>query len=382
MENFLFDRLTFTPNELSLMCNFEQLKILSDIKEEKNERKREIKKEWLSKWQDEIVKWYKSFDTDENVKIFKSVHEFDTSVFEELKNNQEDKNWYYMMVLESELFTPYFPLYNDENEIGQLKTINFNNQNRYVYDIVSIQNIIDGEFVDKVKESYKKSIYRISKMTSKIIMAADSSAITSGIAAYFASLHGTKESAKMNESIFINNYLYSKDVSDSGVRIIAGGASLLKPESKDISLFLLKNQDLTMVLVAKLESVFKEIVLNIQKDIKYAEMIANEFQKLIHYYEDILIELIRRDIEDEKKVKEVQSRIDYFNKLYLKSKLNQKNIQETFDQYKRQINENQNKLSAFQNIRNKHIEELKSSEAAIGYMKKLFNEMLKLIIYS
>ena len=307
--------------QTEILYNFQFLKTIEDIKNEKNETRKKQKIKWLQEWQ-------KSIES-----VFKATHEEYISKW--VKNEEELKNWVSrievksnsiwldLVILETCVFEPYYPL----NENEQKNKLKYNSKNLWLEKFV-VRNYMSNEIYSKMEKTYKKSFGKITNKKNtvyKIILGSVSLAIAFlGIGAVFApqiavALFGSQfaglSGAALTNAVLA--YLGGGAIAAGGLgvaggtMVIAGGGALLGLNigmMSSSSFVLLKkvlvNPTQNMVLCSKLLTVVKVFVLNKNNDIGVAKTIYNEFSNSISNLENLGYDTeLDMDKKDKKELK-------------------------------------------------------------------------------
>ena len=330
--------LALSLEQVRLMYNLEFYKTSLDIEMESNIEKKIIKEHWLKNWSKGIEDIYVEKLEEENIRnIFVGSNEINQLILKEFNLNKKNKTWYYLIVLEAELFTPYFPLSEEKCDIKISKKLKFTD-NEYISNSIKILKIIESNFVERVRKTYKKSLSRIKGTRGKIIIGVLSTvaitALTFGMAAIFAPTLAVilvggmfptlKGMALINACLaFIGGgalAIGGLGVA-GGAMIIAGGGALLGlgiggGVAGGVTMMILKNPNFALTQIAKLEVTMKEIILNAQHDVRFAQEVIKEYKKQIRDCED-LIEELKNNVEINKsEIKEINKTIKYMKKAY------------------------------------------------------------------
>ena len=330
--------LALTLKQVRLMYNLEFYKTSFDIERESNIEKRALKKEWQQKWVKGIEDIYSEKVKEEYLRrMFMGKDELKKSIEEEFRINKNNKMWYYLIILEAELFIPYFPLDTDKVENKKLGKLKFAN-NEYIDGSVRKAGFISADFVKRIEKTYTKSLGRIKGTKSKVLIAILAvlaiAGVAFGMAAIFApqialllvgaGFPALKGMALINASLaFIGGgalAIGGLGVA-GGTMIIAGGGALLGlgisgSVAGGITMMLLKNPEFALTQIAKLEVTMKEIILNGQHDIRFAQEVLKEYKKQIRDCEDLIEKLENSDKRSKKEIKDIKKTIKYMKKAY------------------------------------------------------------------
>ena len=290
--------------QTEILYNFQFLKTLEDIKNEKDETRKKQKTKWLQEWQKSIESVFKVTHQEYNSKWVKNEEELRNWVSRiEVKSKSI---WLDLVILETYVFEPYYPL----NEGEQKNKLKYNLKNLWLEKFV-VRNYMSKEIYSKMKKTYKTSFGTITKKKNtfvKIVLGSVSLALVLlGIGAVFApqiavALLGSQfaglSGAALTNAVLA--YLGGGAIAAGGLgvaggtMVIAGGGALLGLNigmMSSSSFVLLKkvlvNPTQNMVLCSKLLTVVKVFVLNKNNDIGVAKTIYNEFSNSISNLENL-----------------------------------------------------------------------------------------------
>ena len=329
-----------TDEQLMILYSFEYYKTYNDIQNEKSQEKFLLKTKWLLSWTKSVLSLLSEKTKNENSEIILKIiprEKLNDAVLNEYKNNK-NKLWYFLVVLESQLFIPYYPLDGDEKTSNVCKKMKFKNNLKFIEEIVTEQKLIDKTFVDRVNRCFAKSVQRLTGSIPKIIIAAlitlVVTAATFGLAAVlagpiaialigseFAGLSGAALTSACLAAIGGGAIAVGGGGMALGILYIAGGGALLGfgiggTAAGGISLMMLTAPDFALLQTAKLEVVIKEIILNSQHDIRFAQEILSQYEDKIKEYEHEFVELKHRDSENKETIIKIKQSIEYLKKSY------------------------------------------------------------------
>ena len=119
-EDMNADKLGLTVEQTEILYNLEYYKTLNDIKNTKlpvnNANIKKLKEEWLNEWKAYMTDGFSSFIDKENANL--EWFEIDELVRKIERNNPQD-TWFRLVILETLLFEPYFPLSIEKNKKGE-----------------------------------------------------------------------------------------------------------------------------------------------------------------------------------------------------------------------------------------------------------------------
>lgn len=329
MSNSTLDIFALTEEQTALMYSFQREKVLNDIKNEKNANKKNLKKQWLNEWTQGIRETYRMLSSNKELKFSDNL-KFD---FNAEISNSVNRTWYYLIVLETEFFIPYFSL-NEDNKI--YKNIKYTSSN-FVYDEVLKHDIIEPSFVTRIVKSYKNILHKLNGTVNKIIVSSAITvavtAVTFGVAAVcagpiavtlvggkFAGLTGAALTNACLAYIGGGALAIGGTGMAGGTMIIAGGGAILGLASSSsitgVTTAITLHPKLSLCSVAKLEVVIKEIILNSQHDIVSAQKTLARYKEKIRELEDIIEVLSVENKKNKEDIANIKKSYDYFKKSY------------------------------------------------------------------
>ncbi|MDE7302979.1 MAG: coiled-coil domain-containing protein 22 [Oscillospiraceae bacterium] len=322
-----------TEEQTALLYSFQREKIIDDIKNEKNMNKRDMKRKWLTDWVKSIKNVYKEISSGNELEFSENL----LRDFKSLAELSANKTWCHLVVLETEFFYPYFPL-NEKSK--QYKQIKYTSKN-FVYSLLTRQTtpvIVKPSFVDTINKTYRKTLNKLNGTTSKIITSVATtvavSALTFGAASLLAgpiavALVGSQFSGLAGAALTNACLAYIGGGAIAvgglgmagGTAIIAGGGALIGLAtggsiSTGVTAAIIKNPQLAISSIAKLEVVMKEIILNAQHDVASAQKILSQYKEKIRQVEDEIEELRLKNEKYKKDIENMKKTLEFFKKSY------------------------------------------------------------------
>ncbi|MCL2773896.1 MAG: hypothetical protein FWD71_11155 [Oscillospiraceae bacterium] len=348
-EDSIFTKLGLTAEQTEILYNMEYLKTMQDSIAEKDSKKYSLKREWLDRWKNEISSAFsKDISADNSSINWMSEPDLVEAVVTEYKSF-ENKTWVYLAVFEAMLFIPYYPLdFETSTKNGKTakkpsKTYNslkFSQDDRwatYFVDTLSKKVGVHNNIVERFRKCFQKSVDRLSGKTKNIIIAAVSvvavaaiTAATAGIAAPFiatalvgAEFAGLSGAALVSASLALlggGAIAIGGAGMAGGVAVIVGGGALLGFTVSSAAagglaaLGVFNNKDATISQAARLEVTIREILLNVQKDIQFAQKVLQKFKEQIKKLNENL-ERMKTDSETKnKEIKIIKENIEILKK--------------------------------------------------------------------
>lgn len=118
-ENMDMDKLGLTVEQTMILYNLEYYKTLNDILSTKSPIKSEdiklLKESWLNEWKGYISEGFPSFLQVEDARLHWYSKE---ELIKKIEENNPEKTWFRLVLLESMLFEPYYPLGLEKDKKG------------------------------------------------------------------------------------------------------------------------------------------------------------------------------------------------------------------------------------------------------------------------
>lgn len=301
----------------------------SDLSEyKKNYEEYEERIGWISHWR-KILEEKENIHFYSEAKIPRMIQQCDDGI---------NKNWFYLVMMEAALFTPYFVLEADKHDkISQKKNqkhkkLKYKPQTDYLKSLAKNSGLMEPSYVERFQKAYKKARSRISGGGKNIAIGRLSVVAVTGMAAVcgvlagpiavalvgsnFAGLYGA---ALTSTSLA---YFGGGAIANGGfgmlggrVAIASGGALLTAIGSSGTALIvgiISKNSpDLVLTQAAKLDVVMREILLNARADISTAKIIMTKLDGRIHNLQK------QYEEENDKKIKKnLEKALKYLNNAY------------------------------------------------------------------
>jgi hypothetical protein len=326
-------------NQTRILFSIEKYLVEEDIK--KSKVNKEAKSLWLSEWTQIILDNLNQLKPDDSNRLYNQSEIIEAVAAEHLKN--VNSTWYHLIILEVTLFVPYTALGKDKKLESSFKKLKFNKQTQAVKSLVGSNNIMDILYVDRFQKTYSKSITRLSGKMTKIalglvsvvaiagITAATAGALAGPIAvALFGSQYvGLSGAALISACLAMAGggaiAIGGAGIAGGTLAIVGGGALLgLAGGGAIISsatLFVTSVPQLALTQAAKLEVVIHEIILNAQKDVKFAQSVMENYSVQIHNLNAYLTKLKLDREEDKKTITNLEKSIKYMERAYREAKI-------------------------------------------------------------
>lgn len=285
-------------DQTEILYNFQFLKTVEDIKNEKNQTLKEEKTKWLNEWQNGIELVFSETYQDYIIEWVKDEEELKNWI--SIKEVESNSIWLDLVILETYVFEPYYPL-DTSNKKSKLK---YNSKNSWLEEFI-VSNFMSKELYSEMKKTYKKSFRKITKKKNFYINTALAgiglALLFSGLGAVFApqiavALFGSQFSGLYGVALTnaVLAYIGGGAIAAGGfgvaggTMVIAGGGALLglnigMMSSSTFVLVkkVLVNPTQNIILCSKLLTVVKVFVLNKNNDIELAKTFYNEFNNSI-----------------------------------------------------------------------------------------------------
>ena len=329
-----------TLEQTILMFSVQKMITVHDIELSKDKKlgtEKEIgrKNEWLNAWQEGIMLYLKDCNKQEDIKLVEKER-LGNEFLKALSKN-ENKTWYYIILLESLIFVPYTALGKDEDKIYSKCNFNEKKSNEFINNFFEKQGEVSPEFIKRLEDTYEKSLNKISgkkaklavKVASVIAVSAIAAAIGGTMAgpiavklvgAQFAGLHGAALTSASLALLGGGAIINLGAGMLGGTIVIAGGGALLGLAGGAAAVMgatlLLSAPDYTLTQAAKLETVIREIILNEQQDILSAQEVMKKYKEQIVYLNNCIEELKLKNDRNKEEIKKMTKCMDYLEKSY------------------------------------------------------------------
>lgn len=294
MDNSTMEMFGLIAEQVRIMYSIEYLVIQSDLTSDP--QKASEKDRWRDNW---------ASDLKENNFIGDSLYYRREGLVEaiaEESKRSENKTWFYLAMLESTLFVPYFPLSDDKDEIKRCKALHFKPQTECLKGLAKDTGIMDPEYIDRFGKTYKKTMDKLTGKGMKVALGAVSVvAASAAVAATAGALAGPIAVALVGSGFtYSGAALTAASLAllgggsiaaggagmAGGIAVIVGGGALLGAAGggaavTTVNILAKGSPSMMLSQAAKLEVVLKEILLNAQNDVQSAQkVIDNLFNQI------------------------------------------------------------------------------------------------------
>ena len=293
----------------------------------------DIKATWIKEWECGITNYLNNIDKSKT-NVLLDRFEMQQRFIEEL-NRTTDMTWYYIIALELLEFIPYTALggLNDK----QYAKCRFDEKMLYKFakQILLEHEYMKENIIDRLEETYEKSLKKISGKSGNfavkalaIVAFAAVGAAAAAIAApgiaialvggAFEGLHGIALANAALALIGGGAIAAGGAGMAGGVAVIAGGGALLGMAGGGAVVgaaeLFASSPEYTLIQAAKLVTILKEVVLNIQEDVITAKIILSKFWGQI---EEMNKRLVSMKIKKNKaEIKNLKKSLEYMIKAY------------------------------------------------------------------
>ena len=320
-------------DQTRLLFSAQKMIIEYDIRITNNLVTARKKREWLSDWEQSIADYLKTNNSKDNGRLI-PIEDLLKAFLDELKDN-DNKTWYYIVVLELIEFTAYYPLGKEGDK--EYKKLKFNVDRCYdqIKDFIMSQQYISGEAIDRLDKTYVKSLNKISgkvgKLVTKVIGVVAVSALAAALTATFAgpiavAIFG-KGFAGLSGIALTNACLAMAGGGaiavgglgiQGGIIALAGGGALLGlaagGTAAGVSSLLTSSPEYTLTQAAKLETILKEVILNAQQDVVTAQRIIQRYKEQIAELGKKITEMELKEEKTAKELKNIKAILEYMKK--------------------------------------------------------------------
>lgn len=325
----VIDILALNQEQHEWMLNLKMLKVEADMAMESDAQKKGIKHRWLYNWKEiESSEFKKTFSAECN--FYGYTQDKMKECAEKLLQSENSKLWYYLAVMEAELFEPYYPLGTKE-ENKKFKELKFRRKT-FIKEFVQTSGQIEPSFIGRVNKTYQAAIARMEGRYGKIAVGALSAVAIAAITAATAGVMAGPIAVALvgGNFTFGGAALTSASLAllgggsiaaggagmAGGVATIVGGGALLGmavggTASAAVTGLLLATPEMTLKMAAKLEVTIREILLNAQHDVPGAYQILSNYKEELKRLKYIVVELEEKDTKDKAQIKSLNKSIKY-----------------------------------------------------------------------
>jgi hypothetical protein len=356
------DKLGLTVEQTEFLYNLEYYKTLNDIETTKQPINKDgiknLKNEWLDEWKTFITEGFASFLGIEGA----TLHWYSKQeLIKKIEENEPQKTWFRLVLLEAMLFEPYYPLGLEQDKKGnsipskkyhslQIPTCGYSQNRGDAYlDSYFSGNYYHQGYIKRLRKCYEKVVFEMKEVLKGLLVGG---AISAGIAivtiatagalagpiavalvgSNFAGLSG----AALTSACLA--YLGGGAIAAGGAGmlggtavIVGGGAALGIGAGLGVggavgAAGLIGKQN-TILRSAKLLVSVREIFLNDEHDTEYSNTVYEQYVQNIMDIEKGLVELrLKADVSDGKEKKELKRQIKNAEESVEAMKIARKNL--------------------------------------------------------
>lgn len=319
--------------QISILYSMEYLLVKRDIMS--NPKNSDKKEQWLEKWTNIL----NNLDENEDIIKFVSLESLIGAIKKEASSKDEMNNtWLYLIFLEATLFNAYTPLSEDREDAKEFAHLKYRNDIEYLKILASETNIVNPDYIKRFKDTYSKSIDKITGKVKNMTIVALSVVAVSAIAAAtagalagpiavaffggnFAGLHGAALTSACLAFAGGGALAMGGAGMAGGAAAIVGGGALLGAAvggagAGVAGALINSSPKFVLTQAAKLEVVMKEILLNANHDIVNAQLIMNSLKEKIHELQRELDEIKLAREDDKKALNNLNKSLSYLRKAY------------------------------------------------------------------
>lgn len=315
MDNSIINLFGLTTKQAVVLYSFEYIITKNDIERTKDIDVRKRKEVWLQEWEKSIERHIITLPDGAAERIFTEPSNGFMSYVDQEREKLQIYTPMYLILLETILFRPYYPLSAEDSK--KWKGLNFNEKNsKQTYKTIAIRLNIDEKYPEQFQKSYKSAIKNLTGYWAKvlaggligaILLVITAAAAAPWIAAYFGAsgLVGaaaiTSGMAALGGGAIAAGGLGMA----GGLAVIVGGGALLGGTLGSGAGFMFATiPEFTLSSAAKMEVVCKDIILGMQKDIR-------AIQEVLYRMADLIAELYKKtadlQVDKEKNKKEIEN---------------------------------------------------------------------------
>lgn len=325
-----------TPSQMRILFSLEYY--MADLDAEKDAKLLDVlnpfsadhkeKKVWADKFRQNVIAFMKAESSEEASTAVVDDSPSLRSIILEEENKTESSTWKYLILLECMVFSPYYPMSEEDSEKKNFKGLSMGDDSRKeaLGNIAAWLGIEQGE-MKRMMDAYENSVKKLTGYWNKVfigigagVVAALLAVFTCGgsIAALFGAsgLHGAAAISSGLAALGGGAIAAGGMGVAGGMAVLIGGGVLLGTGTgASVSMLLAStNPSAVMNECAKMFVVLKEIVLGMQHDTKRAqEILAGIIDKVASLKKEVS-SLKAEQEKDKTKIKNLEKSIKYLEK--------------------------------------------------------------------
>ena len=344
-EGMNLDKFGLTEEQTEILYNIQAYKTDYDIKNTNmtnmNKKAISLKKEWLKEWQKYIESGYSVFVQNKNAKLHWYTME---ELKKKIMSNEPTKPWFRLVLLESMLFEPYFPLTTEKDSKGKQivsKKYNYLKSPIFGYNKKLGDTYLDELFKEicgvngyasRLRKCYNKvtrELSEVMKTTIKTISVSATITIiaiatagtfapaiaTTLVGSQFAGLSGAALTSACLAYLGGGAIAVGGAGMAGGIAVIVGGGAILGAGigtgvGGTLGIMEITGKKDTIRQSAKLMVATREIFLNDEHDIEYSNTVYEQYVQKIKEIENGLVELrLKLDVANKEEKKKLKQQI-------------------------------------------------------------------------
>lgn len=356
------DKLGLTVEQTEFLYNLEYYKTLNDIETTKQPINKDgiknLKNEWLDEWKTFITEGFASFIGIEGA----TLHWYSKQeLIKKIEQNEPQKTWFRLVLLEAMLFEPYYPLGLEQDKKGnsipskkyhplQIPTCGYSKNSGDAYlDSYFSGNYYHQGYIKRLRKCYEKIVFEMKEVLKGLLIGG---AITAGIAivtiatagalagpiavalvgSNFAGLSGAALTSACLAYLGGGAIAAGGAGMLGGTAVIVGGGSVLGIGAglcvgRAVGAAGLIGKQNTILQSAKLLVSVREIFLNDEHDTEYSDTVYEQYVQSIKDIENGLTELrLKADVANGKEKKELKRQIKNAKESVEAMKIARKNL--------------------------------------------------------
>ncbi|AFZ13220.1 hypothetical protein Cri9333_2352 [Crinalium epipsammum PCC 9333] len=323
-----------TPEQTRIMFSYQYNLVQADIDNEPDFDKKNLKRQWLTKWKDSTELFLNSQITASSPRgtSFDIITDF-TQLKALVKSSLIPPLTRYLILLEVTLFQPYYPLGDSSDE--KFKNLKIDNEEKLTNKVRFFAKTldIDPDSVYRFKYNYKEAIQGIKGGVNPWLLGAVG-AVLLGVVAIFATplivgllapilapgLSGAAAVSAVLAALGGGAIAAGGFGMAGGMAVVVAGGSILGAGAGvGVGALFGQSPDAALTQAAKLEAAIKEIIF-IQKDSRKDQKIINlaeiikQLRLAIRSLEDKLDELLLEPEKNHQEIENLKKAIEYLKK--------------------------------------------------------------------
>lgn len=320
-----------TAKQTALLFSLQKSCALKCADSSNSQENKERKRAWAEKWSESVSEIL----LEQNQSL---INETDLiSEFQKELSKTKSKTWFHLIILEAVTFKAYTPLGNETDD-KSYRNLRYHSQVEYIKAFIMLVGYGKPEIAEHYLKMYEKAKDKAVGKTQKIIinmmsvllvgaLVAATAGMFAGPAAVFlvggqfAGLHGA---ALLSACLaFLGGGAIAAGGAGmaGGVMVICGGGALLGIAAGGAAVagkeaLFSSSPELALTLAAKLDVVLREIILNEQRDTKFAQEVLNIYKENIVALNAQLMSLELENKKDKTQIKNLKKSVEYMEKIF------------------------------------------------------------------